>query len=448
MDRATAIRAMALYVPIVVAFVLAYLRPGGRRLLAACLVGIAWVLPSLLAVQLLNLRLDWWQFHAQGGLLRDMPLDLLFGWAVLWGAIPLLAFRDVRIFSVVGIFVAIDLVLMPACRPVVELGSRWLIGEMVALALVLIPAQLFARWTLNDTRLYARAVMQVLTSGGVFLFLIPEFIFALRHGHGWGALLSQTAWVRNLELQGIALLGVLGVSAAQEFAERGGGTPIPYDPPKRLVTTGFYRYIANPMQLSCALVMTAWGGVLRNPWVAIGGAMSFVYGMGIAGWDEGEDLKTRFGAPWLRYRRHVRAWRFRLTPWHDPDASPARLYVAETCGPCSEVRRWFESRHAIALQIVAAEDHPTRDLQRITYDPMDGGESDEGVRAIARGLEHINLGWAFAGACLRLPVISHFVQLLMDVSGFGPRVIARRAIGQTASDSENQEISVCAPVRR
>jgi protein-S-isoprenylcysteine O-methyltransferase Ste14 len=436
MDRATAIRTMALYVPVVVAFIVAYLRPGGRRLLAACLVGIAWVLPYLLVVQLLNLHFRWWRFHAQGGLLRGMPVDLFLGWAVLWGAIPILVFRRISVSFVVAIFLAIDLVLMPACHPVAELSSRWLLGESVALAFVLIPAQLFARWTLNDSHLYARAAWQVLLSGSVFLFLIPEIIFASRQGHGWGALLSQTAWLRNLELQGIALLGVLGVSAVQEFAERGGGTPIPYDPPKRLVTTGFYRYIANPMQLSCALVMTAWGGVLRNPWVTVAGAVSFIYGMGIAGWDEAEDLKARFGEPWQRYRQHVQAWRFRLIPWHDSDAPPARLYVAETCGPCSEVRRWFESHHAIALEIVAAEDHPTRDLRRITYDPMDGGEPAEGVRAFARGVEHINLGWAFLGACLRLPAVSHFVQLLMDASGFGSQVILRRECKEQESVSE------------
>ena len=266
--------------------------------------------------------------------------------------------------------------------------------------------------------------------------MIPEIVFALRHGHGWELLLSESAWLRNLELQGIALLGVFGVSAVQEFAERGGGTPIPYDPPKRLVTTGFYRHIANPMQFSCALAMTAWGGVLCNPWVAAAGVMSFIYGMGIAGWDEGEDLKARFGEPWQMYRQHVRAWRFRLTRWHDSDAPPARLYVAETCGLCSEVRRWFESHHAIALEIVAAEDHLTRDLRRITYDPMDGGETAEGVRAFARGLEHINLGWTFVGACLRLPVISHFVQSLMDATGFGPGVILRRECKQQAPISE------------
>ncbi len=436
MDRTIAIRCLSLYLPVVMAFALAYSRPGGRRLLGACLVAVAWVLTSLLAVQLCNLRAGWWTFHAQGGLIRGMPVDLFLGWAVLWGAIPILAFRRVSVAWVVAIFFAIDLVLMPSCSPVVELSSRWLTGEAAALTFVLIPAQLLARWTLNDTHLYERAASQVLLSGSVFLFLIPEIIFGLRHGHGWSALTSEPAWSRNLELQGIALLGVFGVSAVQEFAERGGGTPIPYDPPKRLVTTGFYRYIANPMQLSCAMVMTAWGGVLRNPWIAAGGVMSFLYCLGIAGSDEAEDLKVRFGEPWQRYRRHVRPWRFRYTPWHDSDAPPARLYVAENCGPCSEVRRWFESHRAIGLQIVAAEDHPARDLRRITYDPMDGGNPTEGVRAFARGLEHINLGWAFVGACLRLPVISHFIQLLMDASGFGPSLVLRRTCKPQASISE------------
>ena len=63
----------------------------------------------------------------------------------------------------------------------------------------------------------------------------------------------------------------------------------------------------------------------------------------------------------------------------------------------------------------------------MTYDPMDGTDVDEGVGAFARGLEHINLGWAFAGACLRLPGIKHLVQILLDGSGFGPGSIPRRS---------------------
>lgn len=426
MGRVAAVRFMGLYVPAVLAFLVVFLRPRQKRIFPAALMGFVWTLPSLLAIQLLNLQFGWWRFNARGGLLRGMPVDFYLGWAVLWGILPILSFGATGILWVSLAFFGIDLALMPACAPVIVLSHRWLIGEVVALALVLVPAQLFARWTLTDTQVRGRAVFHVLAAGSVFLFLIPEIVFAMRPGHRWDALLFQPAWLRNLELQAIALLGIIGVSAVQEFATRGRGTPIPYDPPKQLVVSGLYRYVSNPMQLSCALVISAWGCVLRNPWLAAAGIMSFLYGFGLAAWDEGEDMRVRFGRPWEEYRNNVRNWRPRFTPWHAPDRPAARLYVAETCGPCSEVRRWFESHGTIALQIVAAEDHPTRDLRRMTYDPMDGSEVDEGVAAFARALEHINLGWAFTGVVLRLPGMRHVVQVLLDASGLGPRSIARR----------------------
>ena len=427
MGQVAAVRFMGLYLPIIAAFLVAFLRGKRKRIFPAALMGLVWTLPSLLAVQLLNLHFGWWTFNAFGGLLRGMPVDLYLGWAVLWGILPILSFDETGIAWVSAAFFGIDLLLMPACSPVVVLSHRWLIGELVALGLVLVPAQLFARWTINDTQVNARAVFHVLAAGGVFLFLIPEVLFAVRPGYRWDALLFEPAWLRNLELHGIALLGVVGVSAVQEFAQRGDGTPIPYDPPKRLVVSGLYRYISNPMQFSCVLVMTAWGTVLRNPCLAAVGIMSFLYSLGLAGWDEGEDMRVRFGKPWDEYRNNVKPWKPRLTPWHAPGHPLARLYVAETCGPCSEVRRWFESHGAIWLQVVAAEDHPARDLKRITYDPMDGTDGDEGVGAFARALEHINLGWAFAGVCLRLPGIKHLVQMLLDASGLGPRFIPRRS---------------------
>lgn len=426
MDRVAILRSLGLYIPILAGFLLAFLKPRPRRIFPAALLGFVWTLPTLLALQLLNRHFGWWQFNAKGGIFRGMPVDLYIGWAVLWGILPVLAFNKTRVPSVVAIFFSIDLILMPACFPLVQLGPSWLTGELVALCFVLVPGQLFVRWTLHDTHLKARAALHVLSACGIFLFLIPEVVFAIRPGPGWTILVSGPTWLRSLALQGIVLLGVVGVSAVQEFAERGRGTPIPYDPPKKLVISGFYRYIANPMQFSCAMVMTAWGTLLRNPWVTAAGGMSFLYSLGLATWDEDDDMRVRHGKPWQDYRKNVHAWRLRLIPWHAPDRAPARLYIAESCGPCSELRDWFKSHCAIALETVAAEDHPTRDLQRITYDPMDDTEVEEGVRAFARGLEHINLGWAFVGACLRMPGISHVVQLLIDGSGLGPQRIPRR----------------------
>jgi protein-S-isoprenylcysteine O-methyltransferase Ste14 len=434
MGRVTAIRFLGLYVPVIAAFLLFFLRPQGKRIFPASLMGMAWSLPGLLAIQLLNLEFGWWQFHAQGGLFRGMPIDLYLGWAVLWGIVPLLCFRETRTFWIAVVFFAVDLVAMPLCAPVLVLGQRWLIGELVAVCFVLAPALFFARWTLHETQLKARTAFQIVAFGGIFLFLVPEVVFALRPGRGWDALLSTPSGLLSGELQCVALLAILGVSAVQEFALRGDGTPIPFDPPKRLVVSGLYRYISNPMQLSGALVMSAWGGVLRNFWLVVAGVMSFLYSFGIANWDEGEDMEVRFGRPWQEYRKNVRAWIPQMKPWYVLDQLPARLYIAESCSPCSQLRNWFEARGVFALEIVAAEDHPTHDLFRITYDPMDGSDSEDGMRAFARGLEHINLGWAFVGAVVRLPGISHVTQILMDVSGLGPQLIPRRSAAHPSPD--------------
>src|ERR1700722_5034477 len=151
LGRVAAVRFMGLYVPVIAAFLLVFLRPNRKRIFPAALLGFVWTLPSLLAVQLLNLHFGWWRFNALGGLFREMPVDLYLGWAVLWGILPILSFDEAGIAWVPAAFFGIDLILMSAFSPVVALSHRWLIGEFVALGLVLVPAQLFARWTINDT---------------------------------------------------------------------------------------------------------------------------------------------------------------------------------------------------------------------------------------------------------------------------------------------------------
>ncbi len=429
MDRTILIRAACLYVPLMLLALLMARRYPTRRQAAGMLAGVMWSLPSLLVLQLLNLEFGWWKFNAEGGLLRAMPADLYLGWVLLWGALPTLLFPRLHLGLVIAIMFGVDLAVMPACAPVVELSDRWLVGEVVALLMVLLPAQLFSRWTIDDTHLSTRAFLHVVCSGAIFLFLVPESIFAMTGSGSWEPLTAKPSWRLGLELQLVALLALPGVSAAQEFANRGAGTPIPQDPPKRLVASGMYRYVGNPMQLSCSLVLTAWGVVLEHPWVVVSGLVAVVYGIGLANWDEEEDLGERFGDVWRTYRKQVPHWRVRWRPFHDPAAPPARLYVAESCGPCVEVRRWFAARKATGLEIIAAEDHPTRDLERITYDPGAGSAEEEGLAAFARGLEHLHFGWAYVGALARLPVIRPLVQTLLDATGLGPRPVTRRCVG-------------------
>ena len=188
------IRAGALYFPLVLAL-LAGLTLGRRpRVFAACLLSVLWSSCTLLLLQRVNLWTRWWTFSGEGATLLRMPLELYFGWIILWGVLPQLVFRLVPIALSAALMIAVDAVAMPICSPVVLLGPRWLLGEAVAAFAALIPALLIARWTMKDSHLRARAAMQVASAGILFLYLLPEITFALRPGEGWTPLLQMSSW--------------------------------------------------------------------------------------------------------------------------------------------------------------------------------------------------------------------------------------------------------------
>jgi protein-S-isoprenylcysteine O-methyltransferase Ste14 len=429
-DRTLAIRLASLYGPAMLLGLALVLRRPPRARATAAFLASAWNLPGLLLVNIVAVRVGWWTFAPSAGTIAGVPVDLLLGWMVLWGAVPLLLLPRANLFAVVATLAIADLALMRLAEPVVILGNTWLIGEAAALLVALLPAQLLARWTAEDRQLENRATMQAVAFSATLLWVLPAVVFEVASG-SWRPLLESWHRYGGLHLQLVAMPALIGLSAVQEFAQRGRGTPIPFDPPRRLVTSGPYAYVANPMQLSMALVMLGWGALLHSPWIAVGGILSVAYSFGLAEPDERSDLALRFGKPWRAYRRHVRVWIPRWRPYHPATdhsslgAAPARLYVSATCGRCSEVAQWFSARAPRGLEIVPAELHPTRDLSRITYDSRDGGTDTEGVAAIARALEHLNLGWAMVGWLMRLPGINRVLQILADASGAEPRVLKR-----------------------
>ena len=422
MSRAFLVRAAALYLPLVAATILWLWRRPVRRDRGALLLAATWNLPALLVLHALAARFGWWRFEAEGGLFLGLPVDLYLGWAVLWGPVAALAFPGLPMPALLAAGAALDFVLMPAARPVVQLGHGWLLGELVGLLVALLPAQLLFRWTSEDRRLGERTALQVLVFVGLVLGILPAVISS-QGGISLAALSARPRWITNALFQLLVLAAVPGLSAVQELNERGLGTPFPYDPPRRLVTTGVYAYVANPMQISTAVVLFVISGALASFWLVAAGLVTVVYSEGLAAWHENREIERRFGAAWLEYRRRVRHW---LPRWRPSISVPARLYVAEGCASCSQLGHWLARRRPIELRLLAAEDHPKRDLSRITYEADDGGEA-EGIAAVARALEHIHLGWAFAGWAIRLPIVRPILQAVMDVSGAGPRVFPRRS---------------------
>jgi protein-S-isoprenylcysteine O-methyltransferase Ste14 len=421
MDRAFIIRALSLYVPIVGCFLLWSWRKPAPSEATGALLASAWNLPALLALNVAAGCFGWWRFNAHGALFLGVPVDLWLGWSALWGAGAALLFPRAPVWLACASMAACDLLLMPLCSPVVVLGRFWLVGEIAGLVMCLVPALYFARWTRERTHAGRRAALQFVTFSG--LFLIGLVIACTASPHARYFYLRSTYWQTMLQL--LFILALPGLSAVQEFAVAGNGTPLPYDPPASLVASGIYAYIANPMQTSTVLLLFALGLALHSIWVALAGVIAAIYCVGLAAWDEDKDLKLRYGPAFVDYRRHVRNW---IPRWRPHITAPARVYVSAECFKCSQIAGFLRDLKPLGLHILPAEEHPSRDLERMTYEsPNDEGAiRATGIAALARAVEHVNLGWALFGMALRLPIVNPFLQAIVDVSDGGPFRVTRR----------------------
>ncbi|MEV0970676.1 methyltransferase family protein [Microtetraspora glauca] len=402
-----AIRAIALFAPIAAVWSAVTLRRASARDVAAMILSTAWALLTLSIANVVAVRAGWWSFQADGAVVEGIPVDLMLGWALLWGALPVHAARGLPLPLVAATLVWLDLALMPLAHPVVQLGPDWLYGEALTVAVCLLPALLLGRWTADDRRLPERAVLQVLLSGGLMLGLPIALTEVWR----------QPAWLAGLGAQLLVVTSLPGVAAVREFAVAGKGTPLPYDAPARLVTGGPYAYVRNPMQVSMTASYLVLG--IADARFLLAAGIAFAYGAGLAAWHENEQLTGRHGHAWQGYRAEVRPWIPRLRPYSG--LPPAVVHVAATCAQCAEVGRWIERRRPVALRIVPAEDHP-RGIRRMTYERADGTRA-AGVAAFAHAAQHLNLGWALVGWLLLLPFIGWFAQLCADALGAGPRSV-------------------------
>ena len=136
----------------------------------------------------------------------------------------------------------------------------------------------------------------------------------LTHGHGIPA---PAAWAA---VPVIAAGAALYFWCAWNFAAVGGGTPGPWDAPRRVVAHGPYRWVRNPIYLAALLVVLGEAWLFTSPrLLAYAAAMAVCFHLFVTGYEE-RTLARRFGPAYLEYRRVVPRWLPRK-----PDASqPAR----------------------------------------------------------------------------------------------------------------------------
>ena len=130
--------------------------------------------------------------------------------------------------------------------------------------------------------------------------------------------LGQSAGQIAVQIAGLAVLGVgllLFAASLRRFATEGEGTLAPWDPPRKLVVRGPYRYVRNPMISGVSFILIGEALLLHSRphawWAGTFILANLIYIPLI----EEPMLAARFGEDYREYRRHVRALVPRITPW-------------------------------------------------------------------------------------------------------------------------------------
>ena len=150
----------------------------------------------------------------------------------------------------------------------------------------------------------ARALAYATLFIGLVLVYVPSELVA------WsGARPAESAIAKVAGLALAAIGGAVALWCVLAFAVLGKGTPLPLDPPRRLVVRGPYRFVRNPMYLAAAAAVVGaaiyYGSMALAAYAAV--FLSLMHAL-VVGYEE-PALRKTFGADYDRYRASVRRWR-------------------------------------------------------------------------------------------------------------------------------------------
>lgn len=149
-----------------------------------------------------------------------------------------------------------------------------------------------------------RAVTYAVLFIGLVLIYVPAQLLP-------GSRLVRPAQIGAPQIFGM-ITGAIGALIALwcifTFAFVGKGTPAPFDPPRRLVIRGPYRFVRNPMYIGAALAL-AGAALSYRSWSIFIYAVGFLLAMHlfVIGYEE-PTLRRTFGAQYESYCGKVRRW--------------------------------------------------------------------------------------------------------------------------------------------
>lgn len=159
-------------------------------------------------------------------------------------------------------------------------------------------------------RAWIGTIVFLVIAPGVVAGLIPWLITGWRMPN-WGG------WVWPVSIvAGLVILGgvVVLLDAFIRFA-RADGTPAPPAPTAHLVVVGPYRFVRNPMYVAVAAIILG-QALLFGSWATLVYLALTVTAVALfVRFYEEPTLEETYGEQYREYRRNVRAWIPRMTPW-------------------------------------------------------------------------------------------------------------------------------------
>ena len=155
----------------------------------------------------------------------------------------------------------------------------------------------------------SRRLRIILTPSAALLFygFVALSVFASLWVDRWLSLprWSFSWWSLGLSIP-LLILGWLlsGWSVVAFF--RTGGTPVPFNPPPRLITNGLYAYIRNPMFLGGFLFLLGLGVLLGSLSLTFifGPLLIVLYVFYVKAVEE-KEMEKKFGQEYLEYKKRV-----------------------------------------------------------------------------------------------------------------------------------------------
>lgn len=162
--------------------------------------------------------------------------------------------------------------------------------------------------TATPSQYCRQSLVQTIAMWTIFLVIVPSGVYALERHFGWGIGWRPGALEWSIAAVVFVACAAMGFSAGFAMTKQGEGTPLPSACAKKLVTSGPYRFVRNPMALGGITQGIAVGLALGSPLVMVYGLIGGFWWELLARGSEERFLAQTFGQEYEAYRSRVRCW--------------------------------------------------------------------------------------------------------------------------------------------